>query len=359
MGIAKTSALVLLSLAALIGISSAAPASCVPSSISQYVPQWYCSNINGAVVSNWYQWQPLVFIAITMAFMIAAVIFLAGVALRNERLRNFAIGELYEATATTIIAAVFLFLAAVVFGVFPAVVAGPVDPYSVALSYISTTLTTTNSTITNMFNTIMLDMFYGSISTTVTGAAAGATGILVAIPNELTNAIFTFFIIPARSVVYLLSDGLLILHTQFYLVLFFMYTAIPVFLIPGILLRAIFPLRNLGGIMIAIAIAFYLIMPVLFSVAYYFTNTGLIQILSSYSQQIAINGVGAQAQTNAATPSSPLVTAVQGIQNAMGSFWLSILFYPALIAAIAYQSIKIIADFIGGATKTTSKLRAV
>ncbi len=348
--------LALLLLSGTISAQSTLPA-CLPGGEAYVTAQWYCDNINQYVAQIWTTWQPIVFIAIFLAFSIAGVIFMTGAALKNERIRNFAIGEIYEAAATTIIAVAFLFIAAVLFGILPAFATGPINPYPFALSYISSTISTTQTAMNNIFQVAMIDQFYGSISTAVT--VGGELNIGGQVVQTIFFSIFALFLIPARAIVYLLSDGLLILNLQFYLILFFMYTAIPVFLIPGIVLRSIFPVRNLGGIMIAIAIAFYLIMPVLFSVSYYFTNTGLIQTLNTYAQQIGANGQGTEAQTNAASPAAPLVTAVQGLQNAMGSFWLSILFYPALIAAISYESIKIIAEFIGGATRTSGKLRSI
>ena len=323
--------------------------------ISSLAP-WYCNNIDQYVANLWAGWQPIVLIAVFISFSAAGAIFMIGVAMRNERIRNFGIGEIYEATATAIIVVTFMFLSAVVFGVLPAIATGPVDPYPLALSYMSATINATQLNVANVLQAVFVDQFYGSIGITVFNGYLTLGGQVV---QTLAASIATFFIIPARAVVYLLGDGLLVVSTQFYLVLFFMYTAIPVFLIPGILFRAIFPVRNLGGIMIAIAIAFYLIMPTLFAITYYFTNTGLIQTLNNYAAQIGINSQGTGSQTNAASPTSPLVTAVQGLQNAMGSYWLSILFYPALIAAISYESIKIIAEFIGGATKTSGRMRAI
>lgn len=324
-------------------------------SVYNYAP-WYCNNIEAYVANLWAGWQPIVLIAVFISFSIGGALFMIGVAFRNERVRNFAVGELYEATATSIIVIAFMFISAVLFGLLPAIATGPVNPYPFALSYISTTISSTQVTVSNVLYAVIVDEYYGSINVQM---MAGYFGLGGQVLQSLTAAIFALFILPARTIVYLLGDGLLFLNVQFYLIMFFMYTAIPVFLIPGILLRSLFPVRNLGGIMIAIAIAFYLITPTLFSVAYYFTNFGLIQTLNNYAAQIGVSSQGTGSQTNAASPTAPLVTAVQGLQQTMGSFWLSILFYPALIAAISYESIKIIAEFIGGATKSTGRLRAV
>jgi hypothetical protein len=351
--------------------SAASP--CETGGVALSTAPWYCNQINSAVQNVWATWAPIVMIAVFFSFSVAAVIFMSGIVFRSEKVRNFGIGELYEAVATALIALLFMSLAAVLFGLVPALTVGPVNPYVTALTYISNTATVTQTAMTNLLNVVFIDMFYGTINTAVqtnglpSGAGGTVGGFLTGsafgngsgIASALTLAVFTLFIIPARALLYLLLDGILVLNLQFYLMLFFMYTAIPVFLVPGIIFRSIFPVRNMGGIMIAIAIAFYMIIPTLFSVAYYFTNTGLTGSLGAYGQLIANDGAGTLAQTNAASLNAPLVQDVKGLQSLMGSYWLSILFYPTLIGAIGYESIRIIAQLIGGAVRTTGKLKAV
>jgi hypothetical protein len=138
-----------------------------------------------------------------------------------------------------------------------------------------------------------------------------------------------------------------------------MYAAIPVFLIPGIILRALLPTRALGGLMIAIAIGFYIIMPTLFSVAFYFTNTNLTNQLNSETTFLASHSTGGEAQLNAAYQNSPLVNELNLTQQGMGSFWLSVLFYPLLIFAMTYAIITQLAQFIGGVIQSSSRLRII
>ncbi len=348
---------------------------CSPSaSITQYLVPWYCSQINQAVQSIWYQWEPVAFAAVMFAFLIAATIFMLGTAMRNEKMKSFGVGELYEATATSLIAILFLFLSAVLFGVLPAFITGPLNPYSVTLTNMTSTMQATQGVIKSIYDVVMISSFYSSINiqvyiAEVTKAAAGSgeniagygtASLLQPVSrlfNPLASAITLFFIIPGQTVSGLLMDGLLALNAEFYFVLFFMYTAIPVFLIPGIILRAIFPLRSVGGLLMAVAFAFFLIMPILFAAAYTLSNQGVVQALQSASAQITANGQGTGAENNAASPTSPLVTQVQAVQSDLGGFFLEVLFYPVLILALTYTSMNILADFIGGATQTTGKMR--
>lgn len=349
--------------------SAQTPQECQSTGTATILAPWYCNNINEGVANVWYQWEPLVVIAIFVAFSVAAVIFMTGIVLRNERIRNFAVAELYEAVATTLIVVMFMSLAAILFGIIPASFIGPLDPYVTSLSYINATINAAQLVLTNVYRVFIIDYFYQSLSVSVSLGPAGTSalkGIQTSINTVGTTAksvlgalgigIQLFFLTPGLAISRLLIDGLLVLHAEFYTIIFFMYTAIPAFLIPGIIFRSLFPLRNLGGLMIAMAIVFFLIVPVLFSVAYAFTHASLVANLDSYAQQIAAYGQGTSAQTNAGSPTAPLVVAIQGLEGNMGTFWLSILFFPALIIAIGYESVTIIAEFLGGAVQKTSRV---
>jgi hypothetical protein len=320
---------------------------------------WYCSQINQAVTSIWSKWEPIGLIAIMLAFLIAALILMFGIALRNERIKDFGIGEIYEAAATALIVIFFLLITAILFGIIPAFVTGPVNPYSTSLEYINDTINTTQVGITNLYNVVMVDSYAGSISIEVQIASISSASLISSIVNHGASTIAALFTMPAQTIATLLMDGLLALSAQFYMILFFMYISIPVFLIPGIIFRAIFPLRSVGGMLMAIAISFYLVMPILFSIAYYFTNTSAISVLTEASQEVKTNGQGTLSQTNAESPNGLLVKDVGKIESTMGGYFLSILFYPALILALTYYSMTVIAEFIGSISKTTGKLALI
>jgi len=333
---------------------------CSQQGLTNILAPWYCNEINQAVVSVWAMWSPIAFFAMMLAFLLAAVMVMLGIAMRNERLKNFGVGELYEAAASALIAVLFLTISGILFGILPSFVTGPINPYVTALTYIHNTIDVTQKTIVSLYNVIMIDSFYGSVNIEVNIQGAGAIGktlsSLSKLINPLAQEITFLFIIPAQVVSGLLLEGLLALTAEFYMILFFMYISIPVLLVPGIIFRSIFPLRSIGGMLIGMAVSFYLVMPVLFSVAYYFTNVGVIQNLASASASIVANSRGTQSQTNAASSNAPLVTAVNGLQSSMGSYFLSIFFYPALILTITYFSVTTIAEFVGGVSKTTKRM---
>lgn len=341
----------------LIGMASAQSTTssvCNSGSVIQTSAPWYCSQINVQAQSVWVQWAPLAMIVATLAFMLAVLIFMAGIATKNQRIRNFGVGEMYEAIASMLIAAGFLFITAVLFGLIPSIVTGPINPYNTSLSYISTTINTTSSLASRLFIISALDRYYASITPQVCflNSLIKVCSPTAFRPFGVTILLFYW---PAWALTQFLLDALISLYTQYYFILFFLYAGIPVFLIPGIILRAFLPTRGVGGMMIAIAIGFFLAMPVLFSVAYYFTNLGALKALSNTYSTITQYGAGAGAQANAISPYSPLVLAVSNANSVMNGFWLSILFFPALILAITYTVVTNIANLIGGTAMASSK----
>ncbi|HUB92418.1 MAG TPA: hypothetical protein VL945_00490 [Candidatus Saccharimonadales bacterium] len=342
-------------------------AACAPA--VQGTAPWYCSQINQALANYWEQWEPVAFIAVFISFGIASVIFGMGVLLRSERIRNFGIGEYYEAAASAIIVIGFVFIASVMFGLIPGIATGPVNPYNVALTYISNTITQLNAEISQLFNIAALDGFWLNVKfyfcpPLVPNPLLGITGYpppnandCAVVPQLFYYAIYGAFYIPALVMIDLQLEVIGVLYAEFWIILTFMYIAIPVFLIPGVILRSLIPTRGLGGMMIAVAIGFYMVLPLLFSVAYYFTNTQTIQCTGEATTALTQYGLGTGAQTNALTATSPLEQTLGNIQVCMDSYWLSVLFYPALIMALTYAIILQVAEFIGGMAQLSGRIR--
>jgi len=326
-------------------------------SISAIAP-WYCSQINQAAYKVFTDWEPVLMLAVLFSFMIAAIIFVAGIAARNSKLRSYGIGEFYEAAASLIFVVFFMLLAALIFGIIPGLYIG-VDPYNTSLTYIYNTINATQGLLTAIYNPAILAYFYTSITIEVNvmgeapnelgqvlngvGAASNIVGYL-AIPLEI------LFIIPAIALSSLLVEGLLMLYTEFYLILFAMYASIPVLLIPGIFLRSIMPTRTVGGLLIGAAISFYFILPTLFSIAFFFTYKDTMQTFIAATAQLNSISQGSNAITNGALPNgqNSIPQEIKTIQESMGSFWISVIFYPALILALTYFSMTTIADLLGG-----------
>ncbi len=328
-------------------------------SVQQYAP-WYCSYINQAAQNAWQQWMPVAFVAIMVSFLIGVIILMAGIAVRNPTVRDFGVGELYESMATALIVIFFAAVVAVVFGIIPSIFVGPVNPYITALSYNNNLIMAAQNLDSTMFNIYVVDSYYVTAAISISGKASGVSAGLQNLASifkaGLLGPIYIFVLTPAQAIGDLLTSALILLHVEFYLLLFGMYASIPVFLVPGIIFRAFLPTRSVGGMMIATAIGFYMIMPILFSVAYYFTNQNSLQQLDSANSQLQQYGAGTGAQTNAQYVDSPLSTTFANLKTSLGSFWIAIFFFPDIIIAITYAMIITLSEFIGGMKANSGRL---
>ncbi len=325
-----------------------------PSVASKYAP-WYCSAANQASYSAWQQWEPVAVLATIIAFLVAVIIFMSGIVLSNEKVKSFGVGELYEALATMLIVAFFTYLSALMFGVIPSFYVSNINPYSASMNYIYQNIQTTEQLFSGVYNVNVLDSYYASINIQVIQPKINFLGIASIFTGLFSDAITIFILAPTLSISELLSGALFVLNFEFYLLYFAMIAAIPVFLVPGIILRALFPTRSVGGMLIGFAISTYMILPLLFAATYYFTNQGAQQNLQSYIASLNVYGQGTGSQQNAISPTSPLALTFSSIKTGISSYWLSIILFPSLILGIMYASIITIADFVGGMAATSTK----
>jgi len=247
------------------------------------------------------------------------------------------------------------------FGLFPGSLVGPINPYSTSLHLINSTISATQGIYGNLYDTYSVAAFYTSLNVSVSAGFSGGGTLLhigtTVVKSNYAGLLQLLLLEPTQVLISMLTDAVALLYAEYFLIIFFAVASIPAFLVPGVIFRAIIPTRALGGILIAMAMGFYIIMPTLFALAYYFTAPQLGQQLNTLSVQLNQFGSGTGSQTNALTPTSPLVTTLASVQSAMGDYWLLILFYLALIIALTYAFIMQAANFIGGASYTGSKIR--
>ncbi len=325
---------------------------------------WYCP-ISNQVTTQWESWLPVMIIVTLISFLLAAIIFMVGTALGSARIRNYGAAEFYEAIATAIIVIAFVYVCAVLFGLGPGSLVAYINPYSTAFHLIGSTL----STAQTMYSSIYYVYFPWAESTSVSIGIGGpgssisksstatvykAAAVTGTFLNAYSLIISVFLLEPANAVAKLILEGMAVLYAEYYLLVFFSVAAIPVFLIPGVIFRALLPTRGLGGVMIAMAIGFYLIMPALFATVYFFTAPGLIKdmgLANAQMQSVSVLG------SSITSPNSPAVLALTGSQQALSGFWMLILFYPALIIGFVYSAIVEISKLIGGTYRATSRMR--
>jgi hypothetical protein len=329
---------------------------------------WYCP-INNQIYQSWLNYLPILVIVTLIAFMIAAIIFMTGVVLQSPRIRNFGVSELYEAMATAIIVGAFVYVCAVLFGVTPGSVVGAINPYATSFKLISSTINTASSAYTTLYQIYVpwatVASFSFSLDGTLTGLFQGQAYSLLQkyalVPQLISQvggyAIQLLLLEPSLAIAKFLLDGISLLYSEYYLLVFFAVASIPAFLIPGVIFRALFPTRALGGVLIAMAIGFYLVMPTLFAAVYYFTAPGLMASINTANAQMKQFGLSAST-SSILSPANPLVASINNTQTALDGFWMLILFYPVLIIAVTYSFIAQLAQFIGGSYRTVNRLRS-
>ncbi len=332
--------------------------SSVASLISSSAP-WYCP-INQQIYSEWAHYLPLGIIAISISISIAAVIFAFGVVFKNQTIRNFGVAELYEAFATAIIVLAFLYVCAIMFGFVPSLFTGQLNPYATSIFLIKSTINQAESLYAALFNTYLKGSMLYSISLGFgsTGTFAAGGNLLNAILQVPINLYGIFVLAPTLEISKLLADGIIALYAEYYLIIFFATASIPVFIIPGTLFRAFIPTRPLGGMLIALGMAFYLVMPIMFSVGYYFTAPSINQQFTNAASQINLFSQNNGFFTNGFGQNSNLATSVRGISSGIASFWFLVFFYPGLIIAVVYVFVVQVSSFIGGASNMSGRLRS-
>ena len=321
---------------------------------------WYCG-INNQVYTIWTNYLPLVLLILLLAFTIAALIFMVGAAVRSDRIRNFGIGEFWEASASAIIIVLFLYICAVVFGLLPAVAVGGINPYPTAMNLMLTTIGQAEVLYNSAYQIYLVDSYFLSfnVNLIILGTNLNELGIIGFIQSALKLPLQVFSLSPAETLSGFLIDGIAALYSQYYILVFFSIASIPAFIVPGVAFRAFFPTRALGGILMSVGIAFYLVMPTMFAMAYYFTSPTALQQLAYAQAQLNRWSIGTGAEQNGLSASSPITLALDGATSAVASLWLLILFYPALIIAMTYVFIVQVSNFIGGATRNMGKMRGL
>ncbi len=342
--------------------------------------------LQNQICNTWTGMMPIAIIAVMLSFTIAAFIFIIGAAIKNERIRLFGVGELYEAVATAIIIGSFFLIAGLFLQTIPGVFANSLgaaggvaptatitDPYVVATN----DLTMTVNSLEYEYDCV-LNGGAGSqypIPPTPTGANpcpiiggynSGANNfayISDIVTQQVTlqfpgaplsglylqgavnfERLYTYMTVqlPEISTAAFLIDGIYVLWGIYYLLIFFSYIS-PVFIALGIIFRAITPTRALGGMLIALGMGFYVVTPTL--IAFLYSPN-----INPYPSSVSVSGCSGQF--------APPTCATFGlISSVLDGLWLQIIFYPILVTAITYTFVTQIGNFIGASSQMGNRLR--
>jgi len=309
-----------------------------------------CSNTNNNFIAIEYcEYAPDLVIAILINFLIAALFFLVGSALKNERWRSMGVGELYEAIAGALIVGLFLYIAYVFLVVVPGslaptVVQGSASPITFTLSTINSMESSLEGAFSDAYNNYFSWM--ALLSTEVKLEAGGVT-----LPSINIGAFgFPFLItsvLPDYAIAQFIIDAMYILWAEYFMIVYSTLMAIPMFILPGIFLRAFFPTRGFGSMMIAVGMGFLIVMPTLFAFAF----------------SAVCGASGGTANLNSCNLGGVIPSEAQGLfnnqmSNYIAPFWVLILFIPALVLALTYAFITTTANFLGQAPTMGGRIRA-
>lgn len=350
------------------------------------------ARVTQQINNTWNLLAPLAVIAVMISFTIAALIIIVGTAIKDDKVRNFGLGELYEAISTAItIGFIYMFVVLFLQSIPNAILqnGSPTtqfsgSPFYSALTNLCNVLTNNvgpasaplyNGGLENIYSCLYSGQSYGGSNNNCyflpgwqSNSNAGgndyadiswyplsigadltipstkfvgslATGLVSGITNYLKINDALDVQVPEVVASTFLIDGMYLIWGEYYLLIFFAYVS-PLFIIIGIIFRAIFPTRALGGFMIAMGIAFYIIAPTL--IAFLYGNTTF-----NIQPQSCAN----QGGPNYCNSSYNIIV------HAVGELWLQIIFYPLLTISLTYVFITQIANFIGAGSQGMNRLR--
>jgi hypothetical protein len=172
-------------------------------------------------------------------------------------LRNWAKSEFYQALASAVIVAGLASLCFIMFDVgITAIIGANKDPFQLSQQYIDGVLTDLSSIYVSTYDTNFNYEILPTFSFYINAAAFSIKPFfwltpIVITPNHLVTQLVTFVTITASF--------------QKALIFFFINTGFAVFLPLGIILRTFPFTRGAGGLLIALAIGFFIVYPTMFT----------------------------------------------------------------------------------------------
>ncbi len=328
----------------------------------------------------WDTEMPVAFVAVSMAFIIALIIFMIGAAAKSDRLRNFGIGEIYEAMVSAMFVIAFAALAALILQTIPQsglnVVFGTPGPTYTGAQVTDPFVTATSGICTLVGN---VETIYDQALNGNPGACNGAC--IVFLPSSLVlpcldtalneggymniqcfltytmsidfydevkiqpfqlvgilylTQLYQDYVVPEQVAGAVATDALYLLWAEYYLMQYFEILG-PIFITAGVIFRVVLPTRAFGGVLMAIGIGFFVIMPVILSIAF---------TIPPVPVSTGIPTIGG---------SQP---GVQNLSSELDALWITITVYPALAVALTYSFITQLATLIGASASMGGRLRA-
>ncbi len=370
--------------------------------------------IQNEICNTWNGMLPIAVIAVLLSFTIAAIIFMVGTASKNERIRSFGVGELYEALATAIIVGSALLIAGLLVQTIPVTLLGLFSPGS-SVPATTDPYVLSTSAILYTINTIQIEydcVLYGNGGSSIgqapppppplgTGSqpsgppcpyVSGSTPALINPVGGAVTGSTNFVFLSAYTtwavqisagsgyissniftaiVQFALGNVLPIYRTFIYADLQLPETVVLAFLNDGLfVLWALYYLilffSFVGPVFVTLGIIFRAFLPtralggILIStgIGFFVVAPVLFALLYSpsvnpYPTTLSYNACG-----GVNVFPSFICSTFGPIASVLSPLWLQAIFYPILITALTYTFVTQVANFVGASAQMGGRLRA-
>ena len=312
---------------------------------------WYAAEY-ARVQEAWSVYGAIASIGVLVSFLIVAVAYMIAIGFDLPELKSWAKAEFYQALASAVLVGGFLSLTWIMLDEGMAKIIGQnIDPFKMAYSYFSN--------LTSQLTTLYDINYY--ICAPLEALASITVYSNVGAELPLFSYILKPLVIePLHLANYYIVQFLVLIGMWRGVLQFFQTSAFATFLPLGVVLR-IFPItRGAGGLLIAIAIGFFIVFPTMFAFITMMTEeeNSLAEQLQSDKKE---PGIGLNlAEFNACDQdlesiskdveeqTDPAVLAkINSYFSFLPTIWMKILFYPIVVMAVTITFIKTLSPLLG------------
>jgi len=310
---------------------------------------WYQSEY-GRVAEIWNVWAPVAFAGVTVAFLVVAVAYMIAIGFDLPELKMWAKSEFYQALASAVLVGGFLALTWVMLDEGMAKILGQnVNPFKMADAYLSDL----SVKLQNLYRWNYFKNF-GVEGISTISIYVNATGIDISPLAFLKPLIIE----PLHLANYYVIQFLIIIAMWQGILNFFKTSAFATFLPLGVILRIFPPTRGAGGLLIAIAIGFFIVFPTMFAFIMMMTEeeNALGEELKGEKASVGVDlaafnacehDIESAAKVAEEQTDPTILSKINTYYFFLPVIWLKILFYPLVVMAVTVTFIKVLSPLLG------------
>ena len=308
---------------------------------------WYQGQYN-SVAGTWQTWGPISMVGVIVAFLVVAVAYMFAVGFDMPELKMWAKSEFYQALASAVLVAGLASMTFLMLDQGMAKIIGTsIDPFNIAHFYLSD--------MEAMLHSKYQWAYWSNYM------AEGATTLSLYQNAESYELYFLAFlkpliIEPLHLAGYYIIQFLVIISMWKGILIFFKETAFAAFLPLGVFLRIFPPTRGAGGLLIAIAIGFFIVFPTMFAFIAMMSEGDILTGLEGGGPNIGVDladfnacehDVEGVAQSAEANTDPAVLSAINTYFSFLPVLWVKVLFYPIVVMAVTVTFIKVLAPLLG------------